>query len=41
MSVEDAAQIFDGTKVTFASATRWRFSLALSVTMEPHRFLKS
>jgi len=26
MSVEDAAPIFDGTKVTFASATRWRFS---------------
>jgi len=24
--VEYAAPIFDGTKVTFASATRWRFS---------------
>ena len=41
MSVEDAAQIFDGKKITFASATRWRFSSSLSVTMEPHRSLKS
>ncbi len=41
MSVEYAAPIFDGTKVTFASATRWRFSSSLSVTMEPHRSLKS
>ena len=32
---------FDGTKVTFAPATRWRFSSSLSVTMEPHRSLKS
>ena len=41
MSVEYAAPIFDGTKVTFASATRWRFSSSFSVTMEPHRSLNS
>ena len=30
----------DRTEVTFASATRWRFSSSLSVTMDPHRSLK-
>jgi len=35
MSAEDAAPIFDGAKVTFASATRWRFSSSLSVTITP------
>ena len=32
--------LFDGAKVTFAPATRWRFSSSLSITMEPHRSLK-